>query len=233
MEKTLQELLTTVLGTGGVATILAWLARNWFLLQLERFKREQNQQLEAIKAELALATRLRSVAEEKRAQVAGEGLVAILRYLRALEATADVVMWAAPSDAPDDHKATVEHTMRWQLLEPVEGEFRRGWIGVETFLPDSCTEIMEAVWKERNEIRANQMTWLAVSGQAGVNPSFFERGFGSVPRKAIEELRARSKTIFRPIAQLKSLDKDDALTAASAAEQGVAPDDRPRTAARG
>lgn len=228
----MQQLLTTLLGTGGVAAILAWLARGWFLLQLERFKREQNEQLEAIRAELALATRLRSVAEEKRAQVAGEGLVAILRYLRALEATADVAMWAAPAEAADDSKVSVEHTMRWQLLEPVEEEFRRGWIGVETFLPDDCTEVMEAIWKERNAIRANQMTWLAVYRQPGGGVTFFERGFGSVPTKAIVALRTLAKAVFRPIAQLKSLDAYEETNAVSVAEDGVA-GDLPRKAARG
>jgi hypothetical protein len=140
-------------------------------------------------------------------------------------------MWAAPADAPKEREETVEHTMRWQLLEPVEEEFRLAWISVETFLPDSTADVMEAIWKERNKIRANQLTHLAMLGQAGVNESFFRSGFGIEPRKAIDDLRARAKAALRPIAQLKSLEKNGVAPGA-AAEQAVAADGRPQTAAR-
>ena len=50
----LKELVTVVLGAGGVSVVFRTLVKSWFTLELEKFKREQSAQLEAIKAALSV-----------------------------------------------------------------------------------------------------------------------------------------------------------------------------------
>jgi hypothetical protein len=202
----LKELGTVLLGTGSVVTLFSL----WWSRRLERFK-----------ADLGVSARLRQLAEERRSQVAGETLVATFRYVRALEATAESVLWAIPADTPKEARGKVEHTLRWQLLDPVEEEFRRAWISAETYLPDLAMDVLEAIWEERNEIRANQLTHISMLGQDFRDSTFLKRGFGPVPKKNLVELRTRAKKVLRPIAQLKRVRDEPEASAAGAAEQGV------------
>jgi hypothetical protein len=200
-----KELVTVLLGAGGVSVVFGALVKSWFTLQLEKFKREQSAQLEAIKADLSVVAKLRSTAEERKAQVAGEVLVGALRYLDALSAVVSLGMWAAPADAERDSKMTAEYEARWKFAEPFAEEFRRAWVAAEVFLPEDAADLMEALWKEKAEIQANQMTAIAMAGQRGpgFDPSFHKRGYGQVPKGALDDLRARFKGTLRPLAQLQ------------------------------
>jgi len=52
-----KELVTVLLGAGGVSAVFGVLVKSWFTLQLERFKREQSTQLDAIKRKVSTDSR--------------------------------------------------------------------------------------------------------------------------------------------------------------------------------
>lgn len=201
-----KDLVTVLLGAGGVSVVFGALVKSWFTLQLEKFRREQNTQLEAIKADLNVVAKLRGTAEEKKAQVAGEVLVGALRYLDALSAVVSAGIWAAPTSTERESTLAAEYEARWKFAEPFAEEFRRAWVAAEVFLPEQAADLMEALWKEKAEIQANQMTAIAMANQrgAGFDPSFHKRGFGQVPKNALDGLRAKFKVTLRPLAQLQA-----------------------------
>ena len=198
----LESVVTSLIGAGGVAGIFAALSKAWFELQLEKFKREQNQQLEAIKADLTLMVRLRGSAEEKRAEVAARVLLSCLQYLDFLRVVTSPFRFGG-EPGQDGFKKDVE--ARWRGAAETELDYSKSWALAETYLPAEIAGLMERIWKLRAEIWANQSTHFDLVAQGGHDSTFYQGGFGSSTVAEIVGLRDEAKVLLRATAQLEAL----------------------------
>jgi hypothetical protein len=160
--------------------------------------------LEEMKVELTKLSHLRTSAEEKRASVAAEGLVATLSFLSALENLTSRVYFkidGAPlKSAPTS--AVVED--RWRAFLPYEDDFQRAWHLVEVYLPDTTHNLFE---------RTSNLRWTVKLGQemfvTSDDPEWKEggrqKGFGRWPAEQIRELRDEARRHLRPLAQLMTV----------------------------
>jgi hypothetical protein len=174
--------------------------------QLEDFRGKSSADLESIKASLTVAARLRTAAEEKRAQVAGEVLVACLKFLDALESA---VTLAAIGDAPPGAPAEVqiERTVaaRRDIVEAEAKQFAAAWILAETHLPDAVTSQVEQIWKQWLEIHAVQMTWLASLGTPD-STQYYLRAIGPHPERNLAATRTATKDCLRRLVMTAEMD---------------------------
>ena len=139
----------------------------------------------------------------KHAEVAGETLVATIRFLDGLVAVTSLMIAGAPegTDPNDEHAvARAVAQERWTSLASVSNEFTRAWAHAETCLPEPVSEFLKRVWELRSEIWAGQATFFAVP--LGKGTQFFDRGWGSGPDKKIEALQAEARTVLRHLAQM-------------------------------
>lgn len=204
MNAFLNGLLTTFVGAGGVAVLFGALVKSWFQLQLERFKREQSEQLEAVKANLSLVVRLRSTGEEKRSEVAAQVLISCLQFLDFLHAVTSPAHFGS-SQEPGNQGFKKEIYARWQGAHDLIMEYSKCWALAEAYLPSEAGDLMDRIWKQRSDIWANQSTHFDVVAQGGRSGPLYEGGFGETARSRVTALRGEAKTLLRPIAQLATL----------------------------
>jgi hypothetical protein len=198
----LEQVVASLIGAGGAAAIFGALVKSWFALQVEKFKREQAQQLEAIKADLSLVTRLRGSAEEKRAAVAAEILISSLQFLDFLRSVTKPT-WVGPAESGQDGFIK-EINSRWQAAHEIQLAFSKAWTLSETYLPPEVGDLMERIWKMRTEIHVSQSMHFDMAAQGGPRDmQFWERGFGESVRSNVSVLRDEAKGLLRPIAQLE------------------------------
>jgi hypothetical protein len=166
---------------------------------MEKLKREQNEKLESIKADLALVTRLRGSSEEKRAEAAAQVLTSCLRYLDFLRVVTSPIRFGGE---PGDGGFRRHTDSLWTGSQDLQSEFEKSWILSETYLPHEAAELMEKIWKRRSEIWASQSTHFDLVAQGGRDPKIYAGGFGHELGPEMEHLRDEAKALFRPIAQL-------------------------------
>ena len=144
----------------------------------------------------------------KRAEVAGEVMVATLRYLTALDSVVSIYSNAQkePDDDPRDEHAPMRGVTNklWISIGDVSNAFIRAWELAETYLPRTVDELLQGIWQLRAEIRAGQHTFFAVP--LGQGSEFFKQGWGKMPEAAIKQVREKAHKLLRPIAQLESED---------------------------
>jgi hypothetical protein len=157
--------------------------------------------------------------ETKRAAIAGEVLVATLRFLTGLASTTRVVSTRPMVEDPnDEHRAFREASEAdWTAIVAVSNEFISAWELCETYLPEDVDRLMERVWALRAEIKSNQRTFFAVPLGRGVE--FFEGGWGRRPNERIEALRKEARTLLRPIAQMAETRTGSAVAAQQLREE--------------
>lgn len=162
--------------------------------------------LERVKAELTKLSHLHTTAEEKRASIAGDVLVAILRMVDALELSTSLVSFPAPTDFPDGMSADArrqeegrrEVSARHALVHEYEDEFRRAWHLAEVHLQESVPELFDRIHTLTIEIRVAQQMHAGNLELYG----FFDEGYGKEPKRKLAEIRQEAKTLLRPLAQL-------------------------------
>jgi hypothetical protein len=155
--------------------------------------------IEGVKAELSVMTKLKTGAEEKRAQVAAEVLVATLRFLYALEGA---VTLAALGDAPPGSRPEVQVSrsvdMRRKVVDAATEQLTSAWILAEVHLPDDVNQLLDSVWKLWADIHAAQATWAAAAGTTEAG-EYYRRSVGPDPEKRINEMRSTVKTRLRQL----------------------------------
>ncbi len=204
MGSLLGEVVASLIGAGGVAAVFGALVKSWFALQMEKFKREQAQQLEAIKADLSLVVRLRGSAEEKRAEIAATILISCLQFLDFLRAVTVPARFGR-SQEPGNEGFLKEINSRWQAAHESHVEFSKSWVLAETYLPAEAGDLMERIWKLRGEIQIDQDMHFDMAAQGGPRDrQFWEGGFGESVRLKVAALRDEAKALLRPIAQLEA-----------------------------
>lgn len=139
----------------------------------------------------------------RRAEVGGEVLVATIRFLDGLHAATSLVIsgGSGEEDPSDEHKIARESAQeQWRAIGPISNEFVRDWAHAETYLPETVGDLLKRVWDLRMEIWASQTTFFATP--LGRGAEFFNRGWGSGPRKEIDALQGEARKLLRPIAQM-------------------------------
>lgn len=152
--------------------------------------------------------------ETKRAEVAGEVLVATLRFLTAVSGTASIF----GKHGEDDEKQTgfrKEVAERWAATSDISNAFIKAWELAETYLPDAVNDLLGRVWQEKASLAASQMTFFQIVGHP-MAAEFFNQGFGSDPEKRLAALRDEARRVLRPLAQLAEYKE---LPSAAAARQ--------------
>lgn len=156
--------------------------------------------------------------ESKRAAVAGEVLVATLRYLFVLDRAASlVILGDAPVDADRQAVLRADVSRRIGMVDDVVQDFLEAWRAAETYLPRSVATIIEAIGKEGDALRWSQATFAELPlGHEDPEVRRFVReiyseGFGSTPRQRIAGFRKEVLQRLRPLAQLG--DDSDAVEA--------------------
>jgi hypothetical protein len=166
--------------------------------------------LERLKAQLAELTRLSTTGVEKRAEVAAQALVAVLRMLDALEGATSLGSFT-PSGAEDrsadraarDRLMVLEVEARSASIEPYDEEFRRAWHMAEVFLPEDVRELLRTINNLRGEILAgHRMHAMALTQSPQHAVEFYKQGYGMEPQRKLAEVRQKAKALLRPIAQL-------------------------------
>jgi hypothetical protein len=164
------------------------------------------QAIEHLKAQLAKLTQLSTSGEQRRAEVAAEVLVGVLRMLDALDgATSQGVFAKRVDDAPAARHqwAWLEADAREASVRPLDDEFRRAWHLAEVFLPEDVRDLFDRINKLKGEILGAHRTYALVLEQAPQHAvEVFRQGYGTEPSKKVGEVRARAKELLRPIAQL-------------------------------
>lgn len=141
----------------------------------------------------------------KRAEVAGEVLVASLRYLTSLNPVVSVFASASlhTDDSSDEHAHLRRDTeQRWASAGDAWNAFIRAWELAETYLPENVHQLLERINDLRASIKAAQHTYLATP--SGHNAEFFQQGWGRVPQEKIDAIRREARALLRPLAQLKT-----------------------------
>lgn len=154
--------------------------------------------------------------ETKRSAVAGEVLVATLRFLTGLGSLVSPLVSRPLSDPDprDEHKQMREVTAAdWADFATFSNDFVKAWELAETYLPENVTALLDKIWKLRTEIRSAQMTFYATP--LGKGTEFFKIGWGSAPQTKIDTLRTEARQLLRPIAQMMDGDEEDRANAAS------------------
>lgn len=138
----------------------------------------------------------------KRAEIAGEVLVASLRFLSGLETiVSNFRLQVDEDEATSPYAFEDEVAKRWVRFSETEKKFREAWQLAETYLPDEVSQLLENVSQESNNIWASQKTHFAVP--AGSASESFDMGFGSKPKVRLKDLRSKCRQTLRPIAQLE------------------------------
>jgi hypothetical protein len=207
---------SSVLGGLVTALVNVWLQyKSARRLDRERAAetRRQDQQraehaaaLEQVRVDLARYTQLSTSGEQKRAEVAAEVLVGVLRMLDALDgATFGGIFAKRVDDAPvARHQwAWLEADAREASVRPLDDEFRRAWHLAEVFLPEDVRDLFDRINKLKGEILGAHRTYALVLEQAPQHAvEVFKQGYGTEPSKKVGEVRAKAKELLRPIAQL-------------------------------
>jgi hypothetical protein len=141
--------------------------------------------------------------ETKKAAVAGEVLVASLRFLTAVASTTNLVVRGqlAAHDPNDEHKGMREASEAdWNAIADISNEFIKVWELAETYLPEDVAELLEEIWEVRSDLQASQMGFFIMP--LGEGTDFFKSGWGRVPREKLDALRVRARNLLRPLAQM-------------------------------
>jgi hypothetical protein len=175
--------------------------------ELENVKAELTSQLEGVKVELATFSRLRTTAEEKRAQVAAEALVSVIRIIGLLRSVCAVYLSfeAHDVDASAVDLITRDRQERWNAVREFEPKFVEAWTLAQVYLPESTNGLLERIWFLRREIDAAQTRWewtVAEKMDARFVSTNEEQGFGDIPEAKLDAALAEAKTLLRPVAQL-------------------------------
>jgi hypothetical protein len=212
--------ITVSVLTGFVTALVTAFLQHRSALRLERQRaadiRRQDQQraehsaaLEQVKADLGKLTELSTSSERKRADVAAEVLVAVLRMLDALEGATSLGKFTDSSGVDRSNRAArqqaarIEAEARAESVNPYDEEFRRAWHMSEVFLPEDVRDLMAGINGVRREILANQSSYADDLGDpSGAASQFHQQGYGQRPNKKLSDLRGQAKALLRPIAQL-------------------------------
>lgn len=199
MKDMLADIFGTLTGAGSVAAVFGALVTSWFAFQFERHKRGQAQQLEAIKADLSLVTRLRGSAEERRSEAAAKVLISCLQLLDFLRS----VTSPGYSSKPGSETFEKEIGARWSAGQESMSEFTKHWVLAETYLAFEVCDLLERISKLRCDIQTAQSMLFGASLQGGpVDKTDLKAGFGDETRKMVAALRDEAKAILRPVAQI-------------------------------
>lgn len=141
----------------------------------------------------------------KRAEVAGEALVASLQFLDGLSSLVSIIRTRSKTteEAGDIEGRAAWQTeieRRWASFATISNRFVDAFHLAEAYLSDEANGILKRIWEERASIKASQATYFATPGRAA--DEFFRDGFGTAPERRLAELREECRRILRPIAQL-------------------------------
>jgi hypothetical protein len=166
---------------------------------------EVAERTEHLKSQLAVLTQLSTSSQQKRAEIAAEVLVTLLRMLDALHDVTSLVAFVheedPPGGSPVREKAMSDVIAQAATLGPYDTEFRKAWLLAETLLPDEVTELFDRTNRLKGDILVAQYAHAKYAG-TDYAVAVFGSGYGAEPRKRIAELRDNAKAILRPIAQL-------------------------------
>lgn len=151
----------------------------------------------------------------KRAEVAGEALVATIRFTDGLKQIASpFVVGSAPAEGEPEAVGERERetqdaewlgavlTERWEAFKPFATRFVDAWELAQVYLPDDVSELMREMWKARSAINATQNTYVMMLRQHHHEPKLYEGALGLHLEKELDELCERARKLLRPLAQL-------------------------------
>lgn len=152
----------------------------------------------------------------KRAEVAGEGLVAIIRFTTELSGIRSPFFFS--NDAGQEHDDSerlrrereadsLEKMLaeRWQAFAATSNQFMEAWEKAQVYLAPDVVALFDAVWKIRAETRAAQRTYLLMMRQGDKSDDVWNRAFTGVEKgldQDLEKARDDAMRLLRPVAHL-------------------------------
>ena len=152
--------------------------------------------------------------DEKRAQVAGEALVASLRLLGTLETNTSAIAGAVRDEAieieeqigmqvgsgENRHLWASAIRGRWAASADAINGFYNAFYQAAGHLPQNATQLLEDVGRLLRDVESDQKVVAQAAAEGGPR---LNMGFGDEPRKRIAELQGQVKETIGPIARLE------------------------------
>lgn len=151
----------------------------------------------------------------KRAEVAGETLVAIIQFTGALKVIRSPFFMRSEesfehAEAVDEYekrereakRLSEDLSARWNGFEPISNRFVNAWEQAQVYLPESVSQLMDRVWKLRSRIRASQDTHVRMMRQSHFEQEIYDDAFGAKHDKTLDGMLDEAKDLLRPLAQL-------------------------------
>ncbi|MDX2092497.1 MAG: hypothetical protein SFX73_31830 [Kofleriaceae bacterium] len=139
----------------------------------------------------------------KRAEVAGEALVAALDLLDAMKLPTSVLsaVQYGGDERPYETALATETQARWTAIAPSINAFIRARQAAQVYLDKPEADLLQRVWDERARIRASQHTYLATPPHDG-REKFWNGGWGAEADARLDGLRDQLLAHMRPLAHL-------------------------------
>jgi hypothetical protein len=166
-------------------------------LEKRRDEREHARQLEADIRKAERGERLYG----KRSEIATHLAIAAKHFLVSVQVASSP--WYAETDRTD--RQTIEERLqrRWdEAREPLKA-FLDAWTLAQIFLPDDVDQLCNEMWALRNEVLANQRTWLSTLNVPNLGDTpYYRKGMGTGPHERAEGLMAKTLEVLRPYARM-------------------------------
>ena len=151
--------------------------------------------------------------ETKRAEVAGDVLVAALTFLTELGGIVSPWYFAPPGQSAasttrqeENQGAEEECKRRWQNFAVTQEAFLKAWRLAETYLDDGAREVLEELWTTKSSIYASQDAYFrAIRRGWPMTEQTYCQAFGEDRQRNLDEIREKARSVFR---RLVLLDQD-------------------------
>jgi len=163
----------------------------------------------------------------KRAEIAGQTLVATQRFVSAMEYVASPALMKfgkGETSVPSEYKGESaeeravelrEHRARmlgkdldhrWEQIKPDEQNFHTSWELARVYLPPPATEVLKRIWLKRADIASSQVTVVDTVHYGRTDEPLAaaarERAFGAKVRDEVVALRDEALAAIGPLARL-------------------------------
>lgn len=156
-------------------------------------------------------------AATKRAEVAGEAAVAVVRFAGGLRQMTSAGYFTEEGGRPADASAPIsesesnarevsnELTARWRAFDPISQSFVDAWQLAKVYLPTEAVDLMDQLWDARHHIEASQDMYVRMMRRDQYSEEIDYDAFGSRPATKVDALRDQALALLRPLAQLDDL----------------------------
>jgi hypothetical protein len=153
--------------------------------------------------------------DTKRAEVAGEALVAIVRFTTELKSIRSPFSFSTDEPAPpvaeterqkfrrDEVGLRAMLEERWKAFAATANQFVDAWEKAQVYLKPEAVAVFDSLWKAKAGVWAGQHTSLLMMRQGSApSESIWERGFGDEIDQELEQLRSEALLKLGPVARL-------------------------------